>query len=112
MGNLNPYYNESFVFIVEQEQLRVTNFVEMVFLAKATTREHKEAVLHIVGSQNVMFFCNQCVVNLVVSVQQFVTVCFAWSTEEEEKNVNITTTSVWMCLSLFFVLIRLSFNKR
>ena len=23
MGNLNPYYNESFVFIVEQEQLRV-----------------------------------------------------------------------------------------
>jgi len=22
MGNLNPYYNESFVFIVEQEQLR------------------------------------------------------------------------------------------
>ena len=24
MGNLNPYYNESFVFLVEQEQLRVT----------------------------------------------------------------------------------------
>ena len=23
MGNLNPYYNESFIFIVEQEQLRV-----------------------------------------------------------------------------------------
>ena len=23
MGNLNPYYNESFVFIVEQELLRV-----------------------------------------------------------------------------------------
>ena len=23
MGNLNPYYNESFVFIVEQEHLRV-----------------------------------------------------------------------------------------
>ncbi len=23
MGNLNPYYNESFVFLVEQEQLRV-----------------------------------------------------------------------------------------
>ena len=23
MGNLNPYYNESFVFIVEQEMLRV-----------------------------------------------------------------------------------------
>ena len=23
MGNLNPYYNESFVLIVEQEQLRV-----------------------------------------------------------------------------------------
>ena len=26
MGNLNPYYNESFVFLVEQEQLRVTFF--------------------------------------------------------------------------------------
>jgi len=26
MGNLNPYYNESFVFIVEQEQLRVIIF--------------------------------------------------------------------------------------
>ena len=26
MGNLNPYYNESFVFLVEQEQLRV-NYV-------------------------------------------------------------------------------------
>ena len=25
MGNLNPYYNESFVFLVEQEQLRVKN---------------------------------------------------------------------------------------
>lgn len=25
MGNLNPYYNESFVFLVEQEQLRVTD---------------------------------------------------------------------------------------
>ena len=25
MGNLNPYYNESFVFIVEQEMLRVNN---------------------------------------------------------------------------------------
>ena len=25
MGNLNPYYNESFVFLVEQEQLRVTS---------------------------------------------------------------------------------------
>ena len=25
MGNLNPYYNESFVFLVEQEQLRVTH---------------------------------------------------------------------------------------
>ena len=24
MGNLNPYYNESFVFLVEQEQLRVS----------------------------------------------------------------------------------------
>ena len=24
MGNLNPYYNESFVFIVEQEMLRVS----------------------------------------------------------------------------------------
>ena len=23
MGNLNPYYNESFVFVVEQEMLRV-----------------------------------------------------------------------------------------
>ena len=23
MGNLNPYFNESFVFLVEQEQLRV-----------------------------------------------------------------------------------------
>ena len=23
MGNLNPYYNESFIFVVEQEQLRV-----------------------------------------------------------------------------------------
>ena len=23
MGNLNPYYNDSFIFIVEQEQLRV-----------------------------------------------------------------------------------------
>ena len=27
MGNLNPYYNESFVFIVEQEQLRVMYIV-------------------------------------------------------------------------------------
>ena len=27
MGNLNPYFNESFVFIVEQEQLRVTVLV-------------------------------------------------------------------------------------
>jgi hypothetical protein len=26
MGNLNPYYNESFVFIVEQEQLRVCTY--------------------------------------------------------------------------------------
>merc|ERR1712110_1137762 len=25
MGNLNPYYNESFVFLVEQEQLRRVN---------------------------------------------------------------------------------------
>merc|ERR1712141_643436 len=25
MGNLNPYYNESFVFLVEQEQLRRGN---------------------------------------------------------------------------------------
>ena len=53
MGNLNPYYNESFVFIVEQEQLRVTNFVEMVF-TKATTREHTKAVIFIVGGQNVL----------------------------------------------------------
>jgi hypothetical protein len=35
MGNLNPYYNESFVFLVEQEQLRVkkqawTFFVAMI----------------------------------------------------------------------------------
>ena len=27
MGNLNPYYNESFVFIVEQEQLRVSELI-------------------------------------------------------------------------------------
>jgi hypothetical protein len=27
MGNLNPYYNESFVFIVEQEQLRVMDWI-------------------------------------------------------------------------------------
>ena len=26
MGNLNPYYNESFVFTVEQEILRVRHF--------------------------------------------------------------------------------------
>ena len=26
MGNLNPYYNESFVFLVEQEQLRVKTY--------------------------------------------------------------------------------------
>ena len=37
MGNLNPYYNESFVFIVEQEQLRVnpdksTIFIHRIFL--------------------------------------------------------------------------------
>ena len=24
MENLNPYYNESFIFVVEQEMLRVT----------------------------------------------------------------------------------------
>ena len=27
MGNLNPYYNESFVFIVEQEMLRVSHIL-------------------------------------------------------------------------------------
>ena len=28
MGNLNPYYNESFVFTVEQEILRVRHFLK------------------------------------------------------------------------------------
>ena len=30
MGNLNPYYNESFVFLVEQEQLRVSLYFNYV----------------------------------------------------------------------------------
>ncbi len=35
MGNLNPYYNESFVFLVEQEQLRVSlNFFPLRDFAK------------------------------------------------------------------------------
>ena len=37
MGNLNPYYNESFVFLVEQEQLRVKrklNWVTCIFFEK------------------------------------------------------------------------------
>ena len=32
MGNLNPYYNESFVFLVEQEQLRVKLYYKWYFL--------------------------------------------------------------------------------
>ena len=28
MGNLNPYFNESFVFLVEQEQLRVKSIMK------------------------------------------------------------------------------------
>ena len=37
MGNLNPYYNESFVFIVEQEQLRVIFLhVSNVFIMRNT----------------------------------------------------------------------------
>ena len=32
MGNLNPYYNESFVFIVEQEQLRVSVNLFLIFI--------------------------------------------------------------------------------
>ena len=31
MGNLNPYYNESFIFIVEQEQLRVGELKLLTF---------------------------------------------------------------------------------
>ena len=30
MGNLNPYFNESFVFLVEQEQLRVKSIMNRV----------------------------------------------------------------------------------
>lgn len=32
MGNLNPYYNESFIFIVEQEQLRVGGLKLDIFI--------------------------------------------------------------------------------
>ena len=48
MGNLNPYYNESFVFIVEQEQLRVTahmgceNFGEGICTKKGGSLRSKE----------------------------------------------------------------------
>ncbi len=34
MGNLNPYYNESFVFLVEQEQLRVKKQAWTFFVAQ------------------------------------------------------------------------------
>ena len=37
MGNLNPYYNESFIFVVEQEQLRVGSYWIQCFVF------HKEA---------------------------------------------------------------------
>lgn len=33
MANLNPYYNESFIFIVEQEMLRVKNAAIKVILS-------------------------------------------------------------------------------
>ena len=32
MGNLNPYYNESFVFLVEQEQLRVKIIADFLLI--------------------------------------------------------------------------------
>ena len=34
MGNLNPYYNESFIFIVEQEQLRVGELNSTIIFMK------------------------------------------------------------------------------
>ena len=36
MCNVNPYYNESFVFIVEQEMLRVRIMLEIYFLGLKT----------------------------------------------------------------------------
>ncbi len=33
MANLNPYYNESFIFIVEQEMLRVKIQKKMAFIS-------------------------------------------------------------------------------
>ena len=38
MGNLNPYYNESFVFLVEQEQLRVNYVFIFVFSQQVVLR--------------------------------------------------------------------------
>ena len=52
MGNLNPYYNESFVFIVEQELLRRVTLELMVRFLN----------LDCFSFRNMIFFC--CVMNL------------------------------------------------
>ena len=47
MGNLNPYYNESFVFIVEQEQLRVMYIflhVSHIFLIRSCLVTPNQAI--------------------------------------------------------------------
>ena len=41
MGNLNPYYNESFVFLVEQEQLRVSFSIVLDYTWQALSHDKK-----------------------------------------------------------------------
>ena len=49
MGNLNPYYNESFVFIVEQEQLRVKpdkpTFHNFQFFCMMNSSQHDQLTI-------------------------------------------------------------------
>ena len=49
MGNLNPYYNESFVFIVEQEQLRVKpdkpTFYNSQFFCMMNSSQHDQLTI-------------------------------------------------------------------
>ena len=47
MGNLNPYYNESFVFLVEQEQLRVMFTILFILTTLSYMNHIKAKIMHL-----------------------------------------------------------------
>ena len=47
MGNLNPYFNESFVFLVEQEQLRVKSIMKRDTRGDASGRSCQGGTNHL-----------------------------------------------------------------